>query len=87
MTDKEFMEEVRARTGELPGMIYRSLDRVYRISEQELIDVERIMKEVVELVDSRQCDSSEKAVAHALGLKPQYKKRGGANGKTRKKVW
>lgn len=61
MTDWQFIQEVRARTGETPQMIGRVLDNIYAQIDYRLFTLNDVLKEIVWLLDQRICESSYEA--------------------------
>lgn len=61
MTDKTFVEEVRARTGEPVSMIWSTVSMIYSMSEKTCYGIDFIYKEILSMLDDRVCWTSRQA--------------------------
>lgn len=62
MTDKTFVEEVRARTGEPVSMIWSTVSMIYNMSEKTCYGINFIYSEILAMLDDRVCWTSRQAV-------------------------
>ena len=61
MTDKTFVEEVRARTGEPVSMIWSTVGMIYSMSEKTCYGIDFIYSEILAMLDDRVCWTSRQA--------------------------
>lgn len=61
MIDKNFVEEVRARTGEPVSMIWSTVNMIYNMSEKTCYGIDFIYSEILNVLDTRVCWSSRQA--------------------------
>ena len=61
MSDKTFIQEVRARTGEPAPMIYSTINLIYHMSSATCYSIDFIFSEILAMLDDRVCWSSRQA--------------------------
>lgn len=61
MSDKTFVEETRARTGEPVSMIWSTVSMIYNMSIKTCYGIDFIYSEIIAMLDDRVCWTSRQA--------------------------
>lgn len=61
MSDKTFVEETRARTGEPVSMIWSTVSMIYNMSIKTCYGIDFIYSEILSMLDDRVCWTSRQA--------------------------
>lgn len=61
MSDKTFVEEVRARTGEPTSMVWSTVSMIYNMSIKTCYGIDFIYSEILAMLDDRVCWTSRQA--------------------------
>lgn len=61
MSDKTFVEEVRARTGEPVSMVWSTVSMIYNMAEKTCYGIDFIYHEILAMLDDRACWTSRQA--------------------------
>lgn len=61
MSDRTFVEEVRARTGEPASMIWGTVSMIYNMTAKTCYGIDFIYSEILAMLDDRVCWSSRQA--------------------------
>lgn len=61
MSDKTFVDEARARTGEPASMIWSTVSMIYNMTEKTCYGIDFIYSEILAMLDDRVCWTSRQA--------------------------
>ena len=67
MSEVEFINEVRCRSGELPQDIGKTIDRIYVRSQYEIFNIDHAFEDIIELIDKRAACTSDEAFRILFG--------------------